>query len=65
MHQGFRSQYCAPPATRPFTPTPDGKVTEFRSDGKVATDLRAEEGSIKGMVLETALLQKVRPERLL
>jgi hypothetical protein len=31
----------------------------------VATDLRAEEGSIKGMVLETALLQKVRPERLL
>ena len=46
MHGGFRNQYY-------------GTVTEFRNDGDVKTDLRADEGSIEGMMLETALLQKV------
>ena len=47
VHGGFRNQYY-------------GTVTEFRNDGDVKTDLRADEGSIEGMMLETALLQKVR-----
>ena len=47
VHQGFRYQYY-------------GKVTEFRNDGDVRTELRADEGTIEGMVLERALLQKVR-----
>jgi len=48
VHQGFRSQYY-------------GKVSEFRNDGAVDEELRADDGTdgIKGMVLETALLQKV------
>ena len=42
-----------------------GEVSEFRNDGAVDEDLRADDGPdgsnlIKGMVLETALLQKVR-----
>ena len=51
VHQGFRGQYY-------------GEVSEFRNDGAVHEDLRADDGpdgnNIKGMVLETALLQKVR-----
>ena len=51
VHQGFRGQYY-------------GEVSEFRNDGAVHEDLRADDGPdgslIKGMVLETALLQKVR-----
>ena len=48
VHMGFRGQYY-------------GTVTEFRNDGDVKTELRADEGSsIEGMMLETALLQKVR-----
>ena len=47
VHQGFRNQYY-------------GEVSEFRNDGEVVKELHAEEGTIKGMVLETALLQKVR-----
>ena len=47
VHGGFRNQYY-------------GTVTEFRNDGDVKTELRADEGSIEGMMLETALLQKVR-----
>ena len=51
VHQGFRGQYY-------------GEVSEFRNDGAVDEDLRADDGpdgnNIKGMVLETALLQKVR-----
>jgi len=47
VHQGFRYQYY-------------GKVTEFRNDGDVRTELRADEGTIEGMVLERALLQKVQ-----
>ena len=47
VHQGFRNQYY-------------GEVSEFRNDGAVDEDLLAEKGTIEGMVLETALLQKVR-----
>ena len=47
VHMGFRGQYY-------------GTVTEFRNDGDVPEALAAEEGSIEGMVLETALFQKVR-----
>ena len=47
VHQGFRNQYY-------------GEVSEFRNDGEVVKELHADEGDIKGMVLETALLQKVR-----
>ena len=52
VHQGFRGQYY-------------GEVSKFRNDGAVHEDLRADDGPdgnnlIEGMVLETALLQKVR-----
>ena len=52
VHQGFRTQYY-------------GRVSEFRNDltvdgSGVEADLLAEKGTIKDMVLETALLQKVR-----
>ena len=46
VHKGFRSQYY-------------GKVTAFRNDGEVRKELAAD-GTIEGMVLETALFQKVR-----
>lgn len=45
VHKGFRSQYY-------------GKVTAFRNDGEVRKELAAD-GTIEGMVLETALFQKV------
>mmetsp|Transcript_11109 Transcript_11109/g.27810 ORF Transcript_11109/g.27810 Transcript_11109/m.27810 type:complete len:365 (+) Transcript_11109:42-1136(+) len=45
VHMGFRGQYY-------------GTVTEFRNDGEVREELRAD-GKIVDMVLETALFQKV------